>query len=59
MKLSLLLLSVLLALSASADLRGPEASRRTWILYRPYYNPKPTDPFVPSGVLGPVRLTVR
>lgn len=41
------------------DLGLPESSRRTWILYRSHYNPKPTDSFVSSGVLGPVRLTVR
>ena len=39
------------------DLGQPEANRKTWILYRPQYNPKPTDPFVPAGILGPVSLT--
>ena len=38
------------------DLGQPEKDRKTWILYQPRYNPKPTDPFVPSGVLGPVTL---
>ena len=39
------------------DLGQPEKSRKTWILYQPRYNPKPTDPFSPSGLIGPVRLT--
>ena len=38
------------------DLGQPEKERKTWILYQPRYNPKPTDPFVPSGILGPVVL---
>ena len=38
------------------DLGQPEANRKTWIIYQPDYNPSPTDPFVLSGILGPVRL---
>lgn len=38
------------------DLGQPEKDRKTWILYQPRYNPKPTDPFVPSGILGPVQI---
>jgi len=38
------------------DLGQPEKERKTWIIYQPGYNPKPTDPFVPSGVLGPIVL---
>jgi hypothetical protein len=38
------------------DLGQPEKNRKTWIIYQPDYNPKPTDPFVPSGILGPVVL---
>lgn len=38
------------------DLGLPEKERKTRILYQPRYNPKPTDPFVPSGILGPVLL---
>lgn len=36
------------------DLGQPKEVRKTWILYQPRYNPKPTDPFVPSGILGAV-----
>ena len=38
------------------DLGQPEEHRKTWIIYKPRYNPAPTDPFVPSGLLGPVRM---
>ena len=38
------------------DLGQPETERKTWIIYKPRYNPSPTDPFVPSGILGPVLL---
>lgn len=38
------------------DLGQPEKDRKTWIIYQPDYNPSPTDPFVPSGILGPVLL---
>ena len=38
------------------DLGLPEKERKTWILYRPRYNPKPTDPFIASGLAGPVLL---
>ena len=38
------------------DLGQPEKDRKTWILYQPRYNPKPTDPFVPSGILGSVQI---
>ena len=38
------------------DLGQPEKDRKTWIIYKPDYNPKPTDPFVPSGIIGPVYL---
>ena len=38
------------------DLGQPEQERKTWILYQPRYNPKSTDPFVPSGILGPIYL---
>ena len=38
------------------DLGQPEKDRKTWILYQPNYNPEPTDPFVPSGILGPICL---
>ena len=36
------------------DLGQPEKERKTWIIYQPNYNPRPTDQFVPSGILGPV-----
>ena len=38
------------------DLGQPEKDRKTWIIYQPNYNPKPTDPFVSSGIIGPVYL---
>ncbi len=38
------------------DLGLPEKDRKTWIIYQKHYNPKPTDPFVPSGIVGPVKL---
>ena len=38
------------------DLGQPEKDRKTWIIYQPNYNPKPTDPFIPSGIMGPVHL---
>ena len=38
------------------DLGQPETNRKTWIIYQPNYNPKPTDPFIPSGIIGPVLL---
>ena len=38
------------------DLGQPEKDRKTWIINRPDFNPHPTDPFVPSGILGPVVL---
>ena len=38
------------------DLGQPERDRKTWIIYKPRYNPAPTDPFVSSGILGPVLL---
>ena len=38
------------------DLGRPEKDRKTWIIYQTGYNPKPTDPFVPSGILGSVHL---
>ena len=38
------------------DLGQPEKDRKTWIAYQPGYNPGPTDPFAPSGILGPVFL---
>ena len=38
------------------DLGQPPEKRKTWILYRPHYNPQPTDPYVPAGIPGPVRL---
>ena len=38
------------------DLGQPEKDRKTWIIYLPDYNPHPTDPFVPSGILAPVVL---
>jgi beta-galactosidase/beta-glucuronidase len=36
-----------------ADAALPEAQRKTWIDGAPYH---PTDPLLPSGLLGPVRL---
>ncbi len=39
------------------DLGLPESQRKTWILHRPGFNPDKADPFVPSGILGPVTLT--
>ena len=39
------------------DLGIPEKERKTWIIYQRSYNPKASDPFVPSGILGPVALT--
>jgi hypothetical protein len=36
-----------------ADAALPAAQRRTWTTDNPY---RPTDPLVPSGLLGPVRL---
>ncbi|MBQ6327811.1 MAG: hypothetical protein IJI35_02240, partial [Kiritimatiellae bacterium] len=38
------------------DLGLPEKARKTWIIYKQRYNPGPTDPFIPSGLLGPVLL---
>ncbi|MCR5750361.1 MAG: hypothetical protein K6G91_00215, partial [Kiritimatiellae bacterium] len=38
------------------DLGQPEKDRKTWIVYQPANNPGPTDPFTPSGILGPVFL---
>ena len=38
------------------DLGQKEKDRKTWIIYKPGYNPSPTDPFTPSGLLGPVCL---
>ena len=38
------------------DLGQQEMDRKTWIIYKPGYNPSPTDPFTPSGILGPVSL---
>ncbi len=39
------------------DLGQPEKDRKTWIIYKPRYNPGPDAPFVPSGILGSVYLT--
>ena len=39
------------------DLGIPEKERKTWIIYQPSFNPKASDPFVPSGILGQVALT--
>ena len=39
------------------DLGQPEKDRKTWIIYKPRYNPGPDASFVPSGILGPVCLT--
>ena len=36
-----------------ADAGLPEAERKTWMTGTPYH---PTDPLLPSGLLGPVRL---
>jgi hypothetical protein len=36
-----------------ADAGLPEAERKTWVTSNPY---RPTDPLLPSGLLGPVRL---
>lgn len=41
------------------DLGLPEKDRKTWILYRKGFNPGPDDPFVPAGIVGPSRVTVR
>ena len=38
------------------DLGQNEKDRKTWIIYKPGYNPSPTDSFTPSGILGPVFL---
>ena len=38
------------------DLGQPEKTRKTWMLYDPRFSPSPKAPFVPSGILGPVRL---
>lgn len=41
------------------DLGLPEKDRKIWILYRKGFNPGPDDPFVPAGIVGPARVTVR
>lgn len=41
------------------DLGQPEKDRKTWILYREGYNPRPDDAFGPAGILGKVTLEVR
>ena len=38
------------------DLGQPENMRKTWIPYQPRYNPKASDPFCPSGIVGPARI---
>ena len=38
------------------DLGQPENMRKTWIPYQPRYNPKASDSFCPSGILGPVYM---
>ena len=38
------------------DLGQPEGMRKTWIPHQPRYNPKASDPFVPSGIVGPVYM---
>ena len=38
------------------DLGQPEKDRKTWILYQPRYNPKPTDAYGPAGIVGPVTI---
>ena len=38
------------------DLGQPEIMRKTWIPYQPRYNPKASDSFCPSGILGPVYM---
>jgi hypothetical protein len=40
------------------DLSLPEKDRETWMLYQRDYNPGPEDPFVPAGIVGPVRLGI-
>ena len=40
------------------DLGQPAEKRKTWILYRKNYNPAPTDPLFPVGLLGPVILKI-
>ena len=36
------------------DLGQPQEARKTWMLYRPRFNPGPDDAFRPSGIIGPV-----
>ena len=38
------------------DLGQLEGMRKTWIPYQPHYNPKASDPFCPSGIVGPVYM---
>ena len=39
------------------ELGRPEKDRGIWMLYRKGYNPSREDPFMPAGILGPVRIT--
>jgi hypothetical protein len=41
------------------DLGQNEENRKTWILYRPGFNPKPDDPLIPAGVIGPVGIFLK
>ena len=38
------------------DLGLPEEMRKTWIPHQPRYNPKSSDPFCLSGIVGPVYM---
>ena len=41
------------------DLGRPEKERKTWILNQKGFNPRPTDAFVPAGIIGPAALRQR
>jgi len=41
------------------DLGQPEKNRKTWILNRRGFNPRPTDAYGPAGLIGPVTIEGR
>lgn len=51
--MGLLTSNVMQAADPLGDSGLPEKDRLTWSTWNPY---KPTDPLLPSGLLGPVRL---
>jgi hypothetical protein len=53
MLIGLLMSIVMQAADPLGDSGLPEKDRLTWSAWNPY---KPTDPLLPSGLLGPVRL---